>query len=91
MLNVFIFLVAEGATGWMWETPSLQAISCPAAISNRKPNKDLAFVRGPRLSQTFPWFKLNGADKRRHYMLILKRKYLSSRTSSDADHLRYSD
>ena len=45
MLNVFIFLVAEGAMSRMWEASFLQAICCPTVISNRKPDKNLAFMQ----------------------------------------------
>ena len=47
MLNVFIFLVTKRAMSRMLEASFLQAIRCPTAISNRKPDKNLAFVRGP--------------------------------------------
>jgi len=47
MLNVFVFFVAEGAMSRMWQASFFQTICCPTAISNRKPDKNLAFVRCP--------------------------------------------
>jgi len=49
MLNVFVFLVAERGNEQDVAGLFFQTICCPTAISNRKPDKNLAFVRCPWL------------------------------------------
>jgi len=48
MLNVFVFLVAEGAMSRMWQASFFRR-SAVQQFSNRKPDKNLAFVRCPWL------------------------------------------